>query len=361
MITSARSSRRSSTTGEFPEQVSQRVQYGERIKAQMVYFNQQHHVPLERTAEVLEDLYGQSVSQGTIVEACNQVAKRVEPVYQAIKTELMETKGTAHFDETGARVEKKLRWLHVVCISLLTFYAVHQNRGSKALDAIGIFPVFKGTAMHDAYESSFQYPAMINALCNAHHLRELTFIQEQYQQAWAFDMQKLLLEINDAVSTAQPDRDSLLPAQIADFERRYDAIVEAGLQANPVLEPLEPLPKKRGKPKQHPAKNLADHFNLRKRDTLGFMYDFKVPFDCAASLWDNNQAERDIRMVKLKQKVSGCFRSADGVPGLLPNPQLHLHGSQKWSACPGCIAIGFDWLTLCSSYSSGSVLTWVSS
>lgn len=294
-----------STTGEFPGQVSQRVQYGERIKAQMVYFNQQHHVPLERTAEVLEDLYGQSVSEGTIVEACNQVAKRVEPVYQAIKAELIETKGTAHFDETGARIEKKLWWLHVVCTSLLTYYAVHQNRGSKALDAIGIFPVFKGTAMHDAYWSYFQYPAVINALCNAHHLRELIFIQEQYQQTWAFDMQKLLLEIKDAVSTAQPDRDSLLPAQIADFERRFDAIVEAGLRANPLPETLEPLPKKRGKPRQHPAKNLADHFKLRKRETLAFMYDFKVPFD-------NNQAERDIRMVKLKQKVSGCFRSEDG-------------------------------------------------
>ncbi len=293
------------TTGEFPEEVGQPVQYGKRIKAQMVYFNQQHHVPLERTAEILEDLYDQSVSEGTIVAACNQVAERVEPVYQAIKAELIETKDTAHFDETGARIEKKLWWLHVVCTSLLTYYAVHQNRGSKALDAIGIFPVFKGTAMHDAYRSYFQYPSVINALCNAHHLRELIFIQEQYQQTWVFDMQKLLLEIKDAVSIAQPDRNCLPPALIADFERRYDALVQAGLRANLLPEPLEPLPKKRGKPKQHPAKNLADHFQLRKRETLAFMYDFKVPFD-------NNQAERDIRMAKLKQKVSGCFRSEDG-------------------------------------------------
>lgn len=293
------------TTAGFPESVSQPVQYGERIKAQMVYFNQQHHVPLERTAEILEDLYGQSVSEGTIVETCKQVAKRVEPVYQAIKTELVNTKGTAHFDETGTRIEKKLWWLHVVCTNRLTYYAVHQNRGSKALDAIGIFPVFKGTAMHDAYRSYFQYQTVINALCNAHHLRELVFIQEQYQQTWAFDMQKLLLEIKDTVSAAQLARDHLSPAEIADFEWRYDTIVEAGLQANLLPEPQEPLPKKRGKPKQHPAKNLVDHFKLRKRETLAFMVDFMVPFD-------NNQAERDIRMMKLKQKVSGCFRSEDG-------------------------------------------------
>jgi len=291
------------TTAEFPVQVSQPVQYGERIKAQMVYFNQQHHVPLERTAEIIEDLYEQSVSEGTIVEACNQVARQVEPVYQAIKAELVATTGTAHFDETGGRVDKKLWWLHVVCTNLLTYYAIHQNRGCKALDAIGIFPVFKGTAMHDAYRSYFQYEGVINALCNAHHLREILFILEQYQQSWVLDMQKLLLEIKDAVSAAQPDRDCLLPAQITDFETRFDTIVAAGLEANPL--PQDVFPKKRGKPKQHPAKNLADHFKLRKRETLAFMYDFKVPFD-------NNQAERDIRMLKLKQKVSGCFRSKEG-------------------------------------------------
>ena len=293
------------TMGSFPAEVSQPVQYGQRLKAQMVYFNQQHHVPLERTAEIIEDLYGQSVSEGTIVEACHQMAQQVEPVIEAIKAEQQNTTATAHFDETGGRVNGKLWWFHVVCTALLTFYAIHPKRGSKALEAIGIFPVFKGTAVHDSYCSYFQYDEVINALCNAHHLRDLIFIEEQYLQIWATDLKNLLLEIKKAVETSPPEQTCLQPDQIVDFEARYDAIVEAGLQANPLAEPDASLPKKRGKPKQHPARNLAKHFKTRKRETLAFMYDFNVPFD-------NNLAERDLRMIKLKQKVSGCFRSEEG-------------------------------------------------
>jgi transposase len=293
------------TKGRFPADVSQPVQYGPRIKAQMVYFNQQHHVSLERTAEIIADLHGQSVSEGTIVEACNQVAHQIEPVIEVIKAEQQTTTETVHFDETGGRVDGKLWWFHVVCSTFLTFYAVHQKRGRKALDAIGIFPVFKGKAMHDGYCSYFQYENVFHALCNAHHLRDLIFIAEQYQQDWATDMKDLLLEIKKAVEASPPEQGCLLPHQIADYEARYETIVAAGLQSNPLAPPDPSVPKKRGKPKQHPARNLAQHLRTRKRETLAFMYDFKVPFD-------NNQAERDLRMIKLKQKVSGCFRSEDG-------------------------------------------------
>lgn len=309
------------TMGDFPADVSQPVQYGSRIKVQMVYFNQQHHVPLERTAEILEDLHGQCVSEGTIVAACSQMAQQVEPVIAAIKAEQQNTTETAHFDETGGRVDGKLWWFHVVCSALLTFYAIHQKRGRKALDEIGIFPVCKGTAMHDGYCSYFQYNEVIHALCNAHHLRDLVFIAEQYQQGWASDMKDLLLEIKKTVEASPPEQTGLHPGQSADFEARYDAMVEAGLQANPPGEPAMIAPKKRGKPKQHPARNLAEHLKTRKRETLAFMYDFKVPFD-------NNQAERDLRMIKLKQKVSGCFRSEDGAQ-VFCNIRSYLSTSRK--------------------------------
>jgi len=307
--------------GMFPSEVSQPVQYGQRIKAQMVYFNQQHHIPLERTAEIIEDLYEQSVSEGTIVEVCNQMSQQVAPVIEMIAAELKGTTETAHFDETGGRINGKLWWFHVVCTALLTFYAVHQKRGSKALNEIGVFPIFKGTAMHDAYCSYFQYDAVTNALCNAHHLRDLIFIEEQYHQAWASDMKKLLLEIKKVVEDSPPEQTFLPQDQIADFETLYDAIVEAGLQVNPLAEPDLTLPKKRGKPKRHPARNLVEHLKLRKRETLAFMYDFKVPFD-------NNQAERDLRMIKLKQKVSGCFRSEDGAK-IFCNIRSYISTSRK--------------------------------
>jgi transposase len=293
------------TVGEFPGGVTQPVQYGERIKAQMVYFHQYQLVPLERTAEIVEELYGQTVSEGTIVEACNETAQQVEPICELIKAELTNTTETGHFDETGCRIEGKLWWLHVVCTALLTYYASHRKRGSEALDAIGIFPVFKGKAMHDSYRSYSQYVAVLNALCNAHHLRDLIFVRDQYQQTWAAEMIKLLLEIKATVEASAPEQQSLLPEQLTAFETRYDAILASGLRTCPALEPAEPLPKKRGKPKQHPVKNLLDHLQRRKTETLAFMYDFKVPFD-------NNQAERDLRMVKLKQKISGCFRSEGG-------------------------------------------------
>jgi transposase len=288
----------------FPDDVSQPVQYGPQVKAHAASLTNYHFLSLERTAQFFEDVFGQPVSEGGIEHANVEGAAKVLPSHEAVKQHLLDA-AVVNFDESGLRVDGKGQWLHVASTPELTYYAVHEKRGQVAMEELGIFPEFQGTAVHDHWTSYFSYTACDHGLCNAHHLRELEFVSEQYQQNWAKEMGELLREINAAVNQTRPVRDQLEAHQLAEFERQYDAILERGFRAKPPPAEDESQPKKRGKRKQSPPKNLLDRLQGKKPEVLRFMYDCRVPFD-------NNQGERDIRMMKVKQKVSGMFRTTAG-------------------------------------------------
>jgi len=293
------------TRAAFPREVSQAVQYGTEIKAQMVYLNNEQYTPLERTCDLLEEFYGHRPSEGTILSACTEAAQKVASANVAVKEHLIEHEAVAHFDETGMMVNGILNWLHSSSTSLLTVYAMHAKRGSLAMNEIGVLPRFKGRAVHDDLAAYFLYE-LEHALCNAHHLRTLLFLLERYPQKWIEPLKDLLLKIKAKVEAAKERKQTALSARQRNaFIQAYDRLITQGLRANPPPNENHRKPGQRGRLKQSPARNLLLRLREHKASVLAFMYDFKVPFD-------NNQAERDLRMMKVKQKVSGGFRSIEG-------------------------------------------------
>ncbi len=288
--------------GEFPSHVTQPTQYGPRLKAFACYLYSQQFIPLARIRELLTALYGHAPSEPAILAAVRQLASHTQASLEQIRQQLI-TAPVVHFDESGLRVDGLLRWLHVASTEKLTHYHVHDKRGHVGMRVAGILPHFKGVALHDYWRSYFKFRDCQHCLCNVHHLRELRFIVEQYEQTWAAQMERLLLDIKAEVASTSALHTALPPDRLAHYEAQYDGLIAQGFADNPSVAKTEPRPI--GRPKQSPPKNLLDRLHKHKAGVLAFMYDFRIPFD-------NNLVERDVRMIKVQQKVSGCFRTLDG-------------------------------------------------
>lgn len=289
--------------GLFPEDVKARVQYGPHFKAMVVYLRGYQLLPSARTSELFRDIFNAAVSEGTLDTILRESAKNLAGFMDDLKEQMIAAP-VAHFDETGLSQNGKNHWLHSVSTKEATYYAMHPKRGSEAIEDIGILPKFQGTAVHDGWPAYFQYEQCWHGLCNAHHLRELTFIKEQLNQPWAETMIGCLLKIKEKVDQAKGHgQTSLSDWQMSHWRERYQSVIAKGYMANPRHDPPE-IQETRGRPAKGKARCLVERLDRHQNKVLAFMSDFTVPFD-------NNLVERDVRMAKLKQKISGTFRCSE--------------------------------------------------
>ena len=289
--------------GEFPSDVNAGVQYGENLQALSVALNTVGAVSMKRTHEILSGVFHIPIATGTISNMVKRCADVLSNTVEKIKHK-MQACALGHFDETGTRVDKKLWWVHNASNCEYTYLAISPKRGTTGMEQCGVLPEFKGIAMHDCWASYWNYPDIQHAVCCAHLLRELTGISENHSdQKWASEFINLLLEMKKVKDKAvEKGKDSLSYYHYHKFDKRYDELIEQARNENPVPETTE---KKRGRKKKGKILALVDRLANYKTSVCLFIRNFHVPFD-------NNQAERDIRMIKVKTKVSGCFRTEEG-------------------------------------------------
>jgi transposase len=289
------------TRAAFPQAVTAPVQYGPRVGATAVYLLIQQLLPWGRTCEVLADLLGVQLSEGTLARLIERTARPLAGVEEQIKAALIRAK-VLHQEETGLYVNKRRAWMHGTSTKHLTHSHVDESRGKKALDAIGILASFTGVSVHDCWAAYFRYGCQ-HALCLVHILRELTFLAEELGLWWAGKLKRLFLTMKHATEQARTKGQSCLsPPEVAAFTATFLALLSEGDQVHPRVQTPAG---KRGKAKQHPGRNLLDRLRKHQDAVLRFLNDLHVPFD-------KNLAEQDIRMVKVQQKVSGAFRSTEG-------------------------------------------------
>lgn len=293
------------STAAFPAPASAPTCYGPGVAALGTYLMGRQHLPVARTAELMADVLGAPVSTGwlscLLPAAANQLGGFIAATQDALRSAPV-----AHFDETGARIAGKLWWVHVACTGQGTHYHRAPGRGKDSMNLGGVLPGFSGIGIHDGL-NSYQGYAMGHGLCNAHHLRELAGIAEATDLEWPHQMAELLSQINTTVTTAKANKQtSLPPRQLARFQARYRSIIAAGWAAHPPPAPTG----KQGRPKLGLAGSLVRRLDIYQDDVLRFATDFNVAFD-------NNQAERDIRMIRLQQKISGGWRTEAGADAFL--------------------------------------------
>jgi transposase len=286
-------------TAPFPAGVSNRVQYGPVIKAHAVYLSQQQLLPYHRVEDYFREQLQIPISAGSLFNFNQEAFERLAAFEPWVCDQLAQSE-VVHGDETGINVSGQRQWLHCASNECYTAFFAHPKRGTEAMDAIGILPRFQGLLCHDHWKPYFRY-ACRHSLCNAHHLRELEWAFEQDGQAWAKALQNLLIECNQAVHQAG----GCLDTEHADtFRMRYRTLLQ---QADSECPPPDPdhSPPRRGRQKRSKSRNLLERLRDFEDETLRFMTDPKAPFT-------NNQGENDIRMTKVHQKISGCFRSQEG-------------------------------------------------
>lgn len=283
---------------EFPAYVKTDVQYGYRVKAHAVYLSQFQLLPYARIQSYFEEKMSLPISMGSIFNFNKEAYLLLEKFETIAKSQLIGEK-VLNADETGINVNKKTIWLHSVSSSLWSYFYPHEKRGREAMDKMGVLPNYSGTLIHDHWKPYYIY-LCIHGLCNGHHIRELKYAAQEDKQSWAAKMRSLLLEINDAVETDA----KVLPAKIcAEYRIKYRKIIKAGERECPLSEPT--IKPKRGRIKKSKSRNLLERLRDFENDVLRFMEDPLVPFT-------NNRGENDLRMTKVQQKISGCFRSMEG-------------------------------------------------
>ena len=291
---------RTRTRAAFPAGVVSPAQYGDRLRTAAVYLNVQQLTPEERVAEILQDLLGAASACGASVAAWVRAkAAALEPVYRAIGERVAKAEVRC-LDETGLRIDGKTRWLRTASTLAYIFYRAGEARSAVPTDFNG------GVVVHDHFASYHSLENVDHAFCNAHILRELTAVIELDGEPWAEALRQTLLDAHDAVRQAkQAGLSAFAPVRIEVFEARYRSAVAEGLAFHRKLPELPRNPKARGNPKKRPAHNLLIRLKTYKTETLRFLTDFEVPFT-------NNLAERDLRMMKVKTKISGAFRTLEG-------------------------------------------------